>query len=71
MYPVEVNQLFPVFPSEVAAKLRQLYGFYDWGTPGDMTSVRIVTSWATPEGAVEEFIDDLTDITRNVSQTRL
>ena len=70
MYPVEANQLFPVFPREVAAELRRLYGFYDWGTPGEMAAVRIVTSWATPDSAVEEFIDDLAYITRNVSQTR-
>ena len=62
MYPAETNLLVPVFPDRVAERLHQLYGFYDWQKLGDMTAVRIVTSWATPEDIVDEFIADLADI---------
>jgi len=55
----ETNQIFPIFPAEIAAKLHNLYNFYDWQKIGDMTAVRLVTSWATPENAVDEFIEDL------------
>ena len=58
-YPVEANQLFPVLPRETAMRLHDLYGFYDWGTSGDMIVLRMLTSWATPDSAVEEFISDL------------
>ena len=60
--PTETNLLIPVFPTAVAEKLHQMYDFYDWQRAGDMTSVRIVTSWATPENLVERFISDLSDI---------
>ena len=58
-YPVETNQIFPVFPAEVAKRLHALYDFYDWEETDGMTAVRIVTSWATPEGIIDEFLDDL------------
>ncbi|MCL2111088.1 MAG: aminotransferase class V-fold PLP-dependent enzyme [Clostridiales bacterium] len=58
----ETNQIFPIFPSEVAEKLHGLYGFYDWQRMGDMTAVRLVCSWATPDSIIEEFIGDLSTI---------
>jgi len=58
-YPVETNQIFPVFPAEIAGKLHRLFDFYDWDESGDLTAVRIVTSWATQESIIERFIDDL------------
>ena len=58
-FPVETNMIFPVFPASVAKKLQQSYGFYDWEKMGDMTAVRILTSWATPEHIVDEFLSDL------------
>ena len=57
--PVETNMILPIFPSEIAEKLHKLYAFYDWQKIGRMTSVRIVTSWATNESIIDEFIDDL------------
>jgi len=57
--PVETNMVFPVFPAKTAEKLHEMYGFLDWGKTGDMTSARIVTSWATPEVAVDGFVADL------------
>jgi threonine aldolase len=58
-YPVQTNQIFPVFPVSAAEKLHSLYGFYDWEQRGDSTAVRLITSWATPAAAVEEFLYDL------------
>ena len=55
----ETNQIFPIFPSETVKELHNLYGFYDWQQIGDMTAVRLVTSWATPESIVDEFLFDL------------
>lgn len=62
LFPVEANMVFPVFSSAVIKKLRRRYAFYDWQNIGDMTVARIVTSWATPASAVDEFITDLAGI---------
>ena len=62
LFPAETNLLVPVFPDKIAEELHQLYGFYDWQKTEDMTAVRIVTSWATPESIIDEFIADLADI---------
>ena len=60
LYQAETNQIFPIFPSEVAKKLHRIYDFYDWAEiPDGMTAVRMVTSWATPEGIADEFLADL------------
>jgi threonine aldolase len=55
------NQVFPIFPKAVIEKLRPMYGFYDWPSAeeNDQAIIRLVTSWATPETAVEQFINDL------------
>jgi len=57
--PAETNMVFPIFPSEIAGLLHKMYGFHDWAYLGDMTAVRLVTSWATPESAADEFLADL------------
>lgn len=54
------NQIFPIFPNGLIKKLEELYGFYVWEKIDDKNSaVRLVTSWATPESAVDEFLQDL------------
>ena len=55
----ETNQIFPIFPAEIVKKLHNIYGFYDWQQIDDKTAIRLVTSWATPENIVDEFINDL------------
>jgi len=62
LYPAQTNLLIPIFPAKVAVALHQLYAFYDWQTLGDMTAVRLLTSWATQENIVDEFISDLKGI---------
>jgi len=62
LFPVETNLIIPVFPAEIAEKLHKLYGFHDWQKLGDKTAVRMLTSWATTESKVDEFIADLREI---------
>ena len=59
------NQIFPIFPNPVIEKLKTDYGFYVWSKIDDnSSSIRLVTSWATKEEMVDEFIDDLRLITK-------
>lgn len=54
------NQVFPILPNTVLIKLSEKYGFYVWKKIDEHNSVaRIVTSWATKEVVVNEFIADL------------
>ncbi|MDV3426216.1 MAG: low specificity L-threonine aldolase [Bacillota bacterium] len=58
------NQIFPIFPNKVIEKLQEKYLFYIWSKEDEFnSSVRLVTSWATKEDAVEAFIKDLKNIT--------
>ncbi|SMG29073.1 threonine aldolase family protein [Sphingobacterium psychroaquaticum] len=51
------NQVFPILPNRVSETLRTNYSFLEWAkVDRDKTAVRIVTSWATPESIVDEFI---------------
>lgn len=54
------NQLFPILSTAQIAKLQQKYDFIIWEKIDDESAaIRLVTSWATCEAAVEEFIADL------------
>lgn len=54
------NQIFPILPNSVIEKLSPYYGFYVWEKLDDNHSaIRLVTSWATPEPAVDEFLSVL------------
>lgn len=58
--PPTTNQLFPVFPADLVTRLKNKYDFYEWTTlEGDQVVIRLVTSWATTEEVVQEFINDL------------
>jgi threonine aldolase len=65
-FPVESpsNQQFPVLPNDVVDRLRAMgYEFEtDRAVDESHTSIRLVTSWATPEHAVDEFLRDLAGI---------
>lgn len=51
------NQIFPIFRNDIIEKLLEDFGFYVWKKIDDTHSaVRLITSWATPEIAVMEFI---------------
>lgn len=54
------NQIFPIFPNSLISKLQEPYGFYTWANVDESHSaVRFVTSWATKEEKVDEFLNDL------------
>jgi threonine aldolase len=51
------NQIFPILPYEVIEKLQERFDFYIWQKLNDKeAAIRLVTSWATPEEAVNELI---------------
>lgn len=54
------NQIFPILPNSVITLLQERYSFYVWSSVDEVySSIRLVTSWATTEEAVEEFLNDL------------
>ncbi|MBN2682835.1 MAG: low specificity L-threonine aldolase [Bacteroidales bacterium] len=54
------NQIFPILPNTIIEKISEKYGFYVWSKFDENNSViRLVTSWATQEKFVNEFIEDL------------
>jgi len=59
LYPVETNLIIPILPTDVVNKLHDQYGFYDWQKFEDKVAVRLLTSWATTEDAVDGFLADL------------
>ncbi|KFF03037.1 threonine aldolase family protein [Flavobacterium reichenbachii] len=57
------NQIFPILPKEVIEELNKKYAFYVWKDIDKNTAaVRIITSWATDENKVNEFITALKEI---------
>ncbi len=58
--PSTTNQIFPILPKNLIEKLSTKYLFYEWKTIDEHHSaIRIITSWATEESKVDEFILDL------------
>jgi threonine aldolase len=56
-YDSQTNQLFPVFSNEMIAELAKEFTFnMDKKIDETHSSIRLVTSWATTEDGVEEFI---------------
>ena len=54
----ETNLLFPVLGNARIEALQKTFGFYVWEPAGkDRSVVRLVTSWATPEAAVDGFVN--------------
>ncbi|GHV49340.1 amino acid lyase [Synergistales bacterium] len=53
------NQIFPILPNSLIEKLQKNWAFYVWSKIDERnSSVRLVTSWATKEEAVTEFIKE-------------
>ncbi|NOX35876.1 MAG: aminotransferase class V-fold PLP-dependent enzyme [Deltaproteobacteria bacterium] len=60
LYKPVTNQIFPIFENKIIENLNKKYGFYVWENIDKKTSaIRLVTSWATKEEAVDNFIKDL------------
>ncbi|KKP38158.1 MAG: threonine aldolase, threonine aldolase [Candidatus Peregrinibacteria bacterium GW2011_GWF2_33_10] len=54
------NQIFPIFPNKLINKLHQKYEFYVWQKIDQKNSaIRLVTSWATKEEAIDKFINTI------------
>lgn len=54
------NQLFPIFPKSIIGKLEKNYSFsISQKIDEGQIAIRLVTSWATKEEAVRDFIKDL------------
>lgn len=57
------NQIFPIFSNEVVDQLKVKYRFEIWGKVDDkQIAIRLVTSWATREEAVDTFMLDIKKI---------
>lgn len=57
------NIIFPILPNKVIEQLKSSYGFYVWSKVDAKNSIiRLVTSWATKEKAVDDFLSDLKKI---------
>jgi len=57
------NQQFPILPNEMIEKLSEKYSFnIERVIDNNNTAIRLVTSWATNEVNVLEFIEDLKSI---------
>ncbi|MGC8779290.1 MAG: threonine aldolase family protein [Anaerolineae bacterium] len=58
--PPATNQIFPILPHGLIARLQESYGFYVWSkVDADHAAIRLVTSWATEEERVDEFLADV------------
>lgn len=54
------NQIFPILPNDVIDKLHENYEFFVWEKINETNSaIRLVTSWATPEEQVDQFLATL------------
>ncbi|MBU2998043.1 aminotransferase class I/II-fold pyridoxal phosphate-dependent enzyme [Cellulophaga baltica] len=57
------NQIFPILPKLLIEKLSENYAFYEWKVIDENNAViRIITSWATDETVVNEFITILNQL---------
>lgn len=56
----DTNQIFPILPNTLIDQLKSKYEFIIWQSVNpDESAIRLVTSWATPEKAIDIFIKDL------------
>lgn len=59
----DTNQIFPILPNILITKLQEQYSFLVWNIIDDNHSaIRLITSWATPEEIIDEFIEYLTSL---------
>lgn len=54
------NQIFPIFPIELIKNLQKDFEFFTWEKIDEKhAAIRLVTSWATIEEKVDEFLDKI------------
>lgn len=57
------NQIFPIIPNNLMKELEKYYHFTYWAPVDENRScIRLCTSWATNENAVEDFIKDVKNL---------
>lgn len=57
MIETSTNQIFPIFPNDIVKELEKEYDFLVWQKiDEENTAIRLVTSWATSDERIEEFI---------------
>lgn len=65
MIDTPTNQIFPIVPNDILEKISEKYEYSVWQKWDDNSKViRLVTSWATPEEKVREFVADLKNWTK-------
>lgn len=58
----ETNQIFPTFKTSVVEKLKEEISFEVWGTSGDETTIRFVTSYMTKDEDILKTIEIIKEI---------
>lgn len=59
------NQIFPILPNNIIEELEKDYKFYRWTKVDESkSSIRLITSWATKEKAVKDFILKVKELTK-------
>lgn len=54
----KTNQIFPIMDHEKIEQLNEDFLFYTWEQVDEnQSAIRLITSWATPESAVEAFLE--------------
>lgn len=57
------NQIFPVLTNIQIEKLSQNFDFYVWKKLDEhQSAIRIITSWATEDGIVDQFINEIKNL---------
>lgn len=61
------NQIFPILPNALIAELQKPYEFFVWEkVDGAHSAVRLVTSWATSEAKIDEFLRDIQELEKSI-----
>lgn len=64
------NQIFPIMQNEIIEQLAKKFLFYTWAMIDDrLSAIRLVTSWATPKEAVNNFIEEYSKLTQKINTT--
>ena len=63
------NQIFPILPNQLITELEKKFEFYKWSKiNNEFTVLRLVTSWATEESKVDEFIEEIKGLNNTLEQ---
>ncbi len=64
------NQIFPVMDNRVIETMSQQFEFYTWAKVDNTHSaIRLITSWATPDNAVQDFIQSYKRSVQSITQS--